>query len=275
MGGYDIFKSEIKNGEIQPPENVGPSINTPRNDLVYISSEKNKIIFSKLADDKSFEIIDPKSLLVTITGTVNALNQNNNINKFTINGDSLLLKDLETNKNTFKFLAPKQKLTYTIKAKGFKDKKINIDLSEYKGETKEITINLEPVSKEIIAENTNKQTTETDNNIPKTEQATTNTDNQNPILFAFDKYNLTDEAKQAIDSKIKQIPENAKIIISAYTDSKGSVAYNKILSKKRAESVKKYLTNKGYKNVTAVGKGILQDSNLTDRLKRKADIIAE
>ena len=393
IGGYDIFKSEIVNGVFSKPENVGLAINTPKNDLFYVSNEDNKFIFSKLANDESYVIERPKPLLVSIIGTVNNKNNNSKITNIKITGDSASIIDLQTNNNNFTFSAPKQNNTYIIKADGYKDKEINIDLSNFNSQTKKITVNLEPVEQDIIVDNTtnnnkpenntindkpsditeNTPTETTFNNcvlfdfnstqikdkykkylnkivkqannknieiyayadikgseeynynlskrravsvkkylesqgvasakiklIPKGETTKFKTDSlnrraeikinssigntennlsnnsQNLILFDFDKYNLTAKAKTAIDKTVANITKDKKITIHAYTDSKGSNQYNKILSKKRAETVKKYLIQKGYSvnNITAKGKGILQN-NSADYLKRKAEIIIE
>jgi outer membrane protein OmpA-like peptidoglycan-associated protein/tetratricopeptide (TPR) repeat protein len=68
------------------------------------------------------------------------------------------------------------------------------------------------------------------------------------IYYPFDKHFLTDEAKLTIDTTIYEIMlENPTLIaeISSHTDSKGTYRYNEGLSQKRAESVVKYLVEKG------------------------------
>ncbi|RLD47607.1 MAG: hypothetical protein DRI94_13760, partial [Bacteroidetes bacterium] len=112
------------------------------------------------------------------------------------------------------------------------------------------------------------------NSLARLSENNTINNSQNLILFDFDKYNLSAKAKTAIDKIIENVAKNKKITIFAYTDSKGSVQYNKILSKQRAEAVKKYLSQKGYltTNIITKGKGILQN-NSADYLKRKAEII--
>ena len=81
------------------------------------------------------------------------------------------------------------------------------------------------------------------------------------IYYEFDKWDLTEQAKQTIDSTLYPIlRDNPKLIveISSHTDSKGNDSYNKKLSQKRAESVVNYLTQeKGIdsKRLTAKGYG--------------------
>ncbi|MBE9019962.1 OmpA family protein [Chroococcidiopsidales cyanobacterium LEGE 13417] len=63
------------------------------------------------------------------------------------------------------------------------------------------------------------------------------------ILFDFDKSNIRPSAKptlQKLSLLLKNYAE-APVTINGYTDSKGSDAYNQVLSQKRAEAVKNYL----------------------------------
>jgi OmpA-OmpF porin, OOP family len=68
-------------------------------------------------------------------------------------------------------------------------------------------------------------------------------------LFGFDQAVLRNEDRQRLDgvlSQIKNLPENATIQITGYTDSVGSEEYNKGLSMRRAQAAQEYLaTTKG------------------------------
>jgi len=67
------------------------------------------------------------------------------------------------------------------------------------------------------------------------------------VLFAFDKSNLSNEAKANLD-KLVIVLNNYKetdIVIQGHTDSKGSEAYNQRLSEQRASTVSSYLASKG------------------------------
>jgi outer membrane protein OmpA-like peptidoglycan-associated protein len=69
----------------------------------------------------------------------------------------------------------------------------------------------------------------------------------NNILFEFNSYSISDQAKSGLES-LKSIlisyPE-LKVEVAGYTDAKGSIEYNKILSEKRAQTVINYLTASG------------------------------
>ncbi len=79
-------------------------------------------------------------------------------------------------------------------------------------------------------------------------------------LFAFDKANLKDEGKAALDeaaAKIKANPEIKVVIVTGHTDRIGSDAYNQKLSERRANQVKDYMVAQGVDAamIEAVGKG--------------------
>jgi outer membrane protein OmpA-like peptidoglycan-associated protein len=69
------------------------------------------------------------------------------------------------------------------------------------------------------------------------------------VYFEFDRYDLnvsaiTDSNFDASGTYLLQNPE-ARLEITGYADAVGSVDYNQALGLRRAESVKKYLENKG------------------------------
>lgn len=91
--------------------------------------------------------------------------------------------------------------------------------------------------------------------VPVSEKVTYSAD----AFFDFDKADLKPAGKEALDdlaTKIKDV--NLETVVSTgFTDSFGSVAYNKKLSDKRAEAVKDYLVSKGVSadKVYVEGKG--------------------
>jgi OmpA-OmpF porin, OOP family len=79
-------------------------------------------------------------------------------------------------------------------------------------------------------------------------------------LFGYDKANLQDEGKAALDeaaAKIKANPEIKSVTVTGHTDRIGSEAYNQKLSERRANQVKDYLASQGVDAaiISAVGKG--------------------
>ena len=79
-------------------------------------------------------------------------------------------------------------------------------------------------------------------------------------LFGFDKANLKEEGKAALDeaaAKIIANPEIKAVIVTGHTDRLGSDSYNQKLSERRANQVKDYLATKGVDKsmIEAAGKG--------------------
>ena len=79
-------------------------------------------------------------------------------------------------------------------------------------------------------------------------------------LFGYDKANLKDEGKAALDeaaAKIKANPEIKAVIVTGHTDRIGSEAYNQKLSERRAKQVAEYLVAQGVDSsiISASGKG--------------------
>ena len=79
------------------------------------------------------------------------------------------------------------------------------------------------------------------------------------MTFGFDRYSLTPEAKSALDqmaSKIQSLPRSV-VELAGFTDPIGSASYNLALSRRRAESVQRYLVNQKVplRNIHIVGLG--------------------
>lgn len=79
------------------------------------------------------------------------------------------------------------------------------------------------------------------------------------IFYDFDKSTLRPESEKSLDELVTLLKENGNVTIelSAHCDYKGSEAYNKQLSQRRAESVVRYLVSKGIASdrLTPVGYG--------------------
>jgi len=66
------------------------------------------------------------------------------------------------------------------------------------------------------------------------------------VPFKFDKYALTDSAKEDLDKLADQVKSDKRffIAVEGYTDSTGSKSYNEGLSRRRADAVVEYLVAK-------------------------------
>ena len=101
--------------------------------------------------------------------------------------------------------------------------------------------------------------------------AVANLDTYHPVLetsvhFAFNKANLTDKAKAALDQLIAEIP-NTKgylLVVEGDTDSIGSATYNYKLSERRADSVVQYLSSKNVPAYKIYLIGLGEDKHVAD-----------
>lgn len=93
------------------------------------------------------------------------------------------------------------------------------------------------------------------------------------IFYDFDKSTLKDESITALDELAQLLEQNPNVTIelSAHCDYRGSAAYNKSLSQRRAESVVNYLIKKGIAKdrLTPVGYGKEKPKTIRKRLTEK------
>lgn len=98
---------------------------------------------------------------------------------------------------------------------------------------------------------------------------------QNELLFAFDSFELSEDAKGMLDKLIPVIEDvpNTKLKIIGHTDNIGGKSYNDNLSLNRAKSVASYLSAGGIdrNNIIEQGKGFSQPvaDNMTEQGRAK------
>ncbi|MDE6002002.1 MAG: OmpA family protein, partial [Prevotella sp.] len=99
------------------------------------------------------------------------------------------------------------------------------------------------------------------------------------IFYDFDKATLRPESATALDQLVALLNENPNVTIelSAHTDYKGSAAYNKRLSQRRAESVAKYLTEHGIERerLTPVGYGKEKPKTIRKKVAERYPFLKE
>lgn len=80
------------------------------------------------------------------------------------------------------------------------------------------------------------------------------------INFDFNSANIKDESKTTLDQIVSVLKENSdwKMVVEGHTDNIGGESFNQTLSEKRAEAVKKYLSDAGIaaSRLTAKGLGL-------------------
>ncbi len=252
MGGFDIFQSTMdENGVWSDPENIGYPINTTEDDVFYVTSVDGKRSYysseKENGNGKDIFLIELPSVevnpLTVMSGTFSLGDKSG-----TVPDDAqIIVTDNETgavvgiykpNKKTGKYLfilPPGRNYNVTYEAQGYLFKSENLIVpknSAFSSIKKEI--NLAPIkaNESIVLNN---------------------------VFFEFDKAILTKDSKIELDKLFSLLANNPTINveIQGHTDSKGNNGYNKKLSHKRAEAVRKYVITKGIssKRVTAMGYG--------------------
>lgn len=99
------------------------------------------------------------------------------------------------------------------------------------------------------------------------------------VFYEFDKADLTENSREALDRLTAMLKENPNITIelSAHTDNRGADAYNERLSQRRAESVVRYLTEHGIQpdRLTAKGYGEQMPKVVNRRLTEQHTFLHE
>ena len=99
------------------------------------------------------------------------------------------------------------------------------------------------------------------------------------IFYDFDKATLRPESTTALDELIKLLNENPNVTteLSAHCDYRGAVAYNKVLSQKRAEAVVTYLIEHGIAKdrLSPVGYGKEKPKTIKKKLTEKYPFLKE
>ena len=270
MGGFDIFKSTGDVRNWTEPVNYGYPVNSQADDIYFTLNENRKQGFfvsnreggvslkNKTCCDDIYEFIYTEFIDIKFIGTVIA-NRDNSI--FRIINEKMGIKTTDQSVDSIQTtltlinLRTKQSIdinsnrtnkegncyynletnnSYEVKVKnfGYFEKIMKISTFNIKESTTLYdTVIIDPIPQKPIPIN---------------------------IYYDFDKYNLTDVAKNTIDSTLlivlQEIP-NVQIELSSHTDSKGEDDYNKELSQKRAESVVKYLIKKGIDRKRLIAKG--------------------
>ncbi len=270
MGGYDIFRStKDANGQWSTPVNLGYPINTTDNDLFYYPVDKGNTAYLSVFDPTGYgkediyqiKIITPELLEKEIA--------------------EMVKKDVKEEEMTQQQEAMPDEKTEEIverEAKAIESTETPAEISDQiiaeekvekaaaEEEAKEAAVE-EEVEKAAAEEKTKEAAVE--EKVEKAaaeEKATVITAAEKlrevlitPVYFGFDQYNLTAESKAKLDKIAQLAREFSKLDFEliGLTDAIGPASYNKLLSERRARSVKSYLLSAGINagRLVAVGYG--------------------
>ncbi|MCX8079813.1 MAG: OmpA family protein [Bacteroidia bacterium] len=279
MGGYDIFKSEFKNGKWTKPENLGYPINGPDDDVFYVVAgsgtrayfasakaggygDKDIYRITFLGPEKPPITSNEDQLLAAIANPVSNLKPENEVEvklaKLTILKG--IVYDFKTNEKLEASIDlidnDKNQVLATFKSNATTGKYlVNLPSGKNYGIAVRKDGYLFHSENFIIPEAAEYQ--EFEKNIPLKKVEVGNVIVLKNIFFDFDKATLRPESMNELDRLVKLLNDNPtlKIELSSHTDSKGSDEYNMKLSENRSKSVVDYLISKGISASRLVAKG--------------------
>ena len=243
FGGYDIYKSTYNGTTWSTPENMGLPFNNPGDDIyLTINANETHGYFSSsraggFGDMDIYEIIYLRAPFETyasdLPGVISftapdTIYVNQPVN-FSVQSSKVPASELQTYNwgvNDSILNTHANNAAYTFAKEG--TYKVRV-------EAQKADNNFLSYEKSIVV-------------VTKPLLLATNTFGLEPVYFDFNKSALNEVAVQAVERNIKTLNEHkdAIIEISAYSDARGSVAYNQILSEKRAKAVIHYLKQKGF-----------------------------
>ncbi|MES2838577.1 MAG: OmpA family protein [Bacteroidota bacterium] len=282
MGGFDIFSSTYfpDDNAWSPPQNIGYPINTTEDDVFFVTTPDERFAYYSSALENSgygekdlylVNFLDRKA-----TNIILAIGKIINTDGPTISSDIEVMVynlthegepgDYRPNTKSGKYIVDLEpgsdyNIQYLMAGKVFKE--VNVNIPKAQGYTEMMLEpvyygkNPPPAKKTTIADVKKEE--------PKKEEPTSGSNFKGEriktinFLFAFDKYYLSERAKEELNKLAKIMTDNADLTIEiqGHTDAAGSDSYNQKLSDRRAQSVINYLTAKGVaKNrLTKVSKG--------------------
>lgn len=270
LGELDIFQTigEIKSWSI--PENLGSPYNSSADDIYYFIGKKEGIkngffvsnrkggvnLLNETCCDDIYEFTDPQFIEITVNGNVNEISSDSsntitgnlkntpvNLYKIQKDGSEHLIKSTTTdNKGGYSFLLEKgTNYKIIVEKNGYFTKKMDIStIKMLKTDTITIDLSVKKIPKEAIV--------------------ITN------IYYETGKAELKPESKTSLEKElVKLLNDNPQIIIEigSHTDDIGSSEYNLKLSQQRAESVVRFLVEKGIPKERMLARGYGESKPLT------------
>jgi outer membrane protein OmpA-like peptidoglycan-associated protein/tetratricopeptide (TPR) repeat protein len=290
MGGYDIFKSVLENGKWSEPVNLGYPVNTPDDDVFFVTSasgkhgyyasfnsngfgEKDIYMITFLGYEKPLVLNNEDNLLASQTApvketviapTVQIKEAQLTILKGVITDDltkkpleaTIEIIDNQKNEIIASFTSNSSTGKYLVSLPAGRNYGIAVKKENYLFHSENFDIPNTAAYQEVVKDVALKNIAVGSKIILKN------------IFFDFDKATLRPESTNELERLTKLLTDvpTLKIEISGHTDSKGADTYNKTLSNNRAKAVVDYLITKGIAadRLTSVGYGEEQPIDTND-----------
>ncbi len=262
-GNLDIFATEIVNNNITEVHHLESPINSINDDFAYIiNQETNRGFFTSNRlqgennnDLYSFTLKKEKlaeDCYITVEGFVK-----DKESQELLKGATIDLLDL--NGALIQSATTSDDGAYKFNVACSNEYKLSATNDDYKKEVKQIEILEQNYHRSL---QTNMNLTRLYNEVIEYKTEIAKKDhvkiaNINAIHFGFDKANIRRSDLPELDKIVKIMKDNTNIKIeaAAYTDSRGSHSYNKLLSQRRAKATVDYIISKGIDANRIIGKG--------------------
>lgn len=250
FGGFDIFRSELEDGEWQEPVNFGSPINNHEDQFsLFISADSKTGYYShedatRLNSARLYQMTIPESLRIeyassVVKGIVRDKKSNQplkaRIELYDLAKDALVstVSSDSVHGDYLMVLTKGSDYGLYVSAQNYLFQSLNFNY--------ETTEDPRPVVIDIYLEKTDAGATAVLNN----------------IFFDFDKFELKEKSKTELNKVVRFLSENGgvRVEIGGHTDSDGSDEYNKQLSLKRAQAVVDYLVSNGIDRKRLIQKG--------------------
>ncbi len=283
MGGHDIFRSEYYAGtnEWSEPVNLGYPINTPDEDIYFVSSVDGiRAYYSSVREDGMgytdiYTITIPEGLQNIESTPVATVKDTTDKTPVVI----VPLPDGKKDVVPLKYIVSvidaetKNPLGANTKLQGLHDNVIvpsrenGVGVYEFSitsPSAKDYRLSVEKEGYVFLNQNVKIQGAATEEitlnrTIEMRKLAVGVSGVLRNIYFDFDKWSFKNESYNELNKLERMMAQNQniKVEISGHTDAVGTTAYNMFLSRKRAEAVKDFLSTKGIdpRRVKAVGYG--------------------
>lgn len=292
IGGYDVFKTTLENGQWTKPVNAGVPINTPDNDVFFVLSGSGHHAYYGSASMKGYGGQDIYRITILGEEKQPLLNTEDQLLAMAANPISNLKTEeaiasrgpkMTLLKGVISDAKSNEPLEATIE---LVDNEKNILLATFRsnsstgrylvtlpsGKNYGITVKKDGYlfhsENFILSSDADYQEYTKDVALKKVEVGSVIV--LRNIFFDFDKATIRSESANELERLVKLLNENPtlKIELGSHTDSKGSDEYNMKLSDNRSRSVVSYLIGKGISPDRLVAKGYGEtkpiDTNDTD-----------
>lgn len=246
MGGYDLFSSTMNEATWRAPENLGHPVNSSRDDIYFFAPENTPLLSNAVFSSDRGTGCCLETYAVTkipknrkLTGSINDCNDNAPLADVTV-----ILKDI-SGKSWQTTTGADGKYIFDLAKETFTDLTVTISKDLYIDSSSVFNITNTDATDLLTDIITNSPACMEKK--PVEEKLVIKAENVVTVFFDFDKSVLKPAGVEKMDSIYNVLIEypGATVQISGYTDGRGTVEYNKILSDKRARTCAEYLISKG------------------------------